>query len=348
MNPLSRFAHWLHLQWPAGGVEKLPRVDERFRTNVPGVYVVGDLAGIPLLKFSLDNGTRAIRDIVADSSFTPLGGDGTAGVVGVVIIGAGASGMAAAREAQRQGLSFVVLESQRKFATIKDFQVGKPIYTYPVAMEPAGELTVTASVKEALVEELEAQTEDLPVRDAEAERIRRTGSDLAVVLKSGEELSTQRVVVAIGRSGNYRSLGVPGEDLEMVHHRLHDPAEYAHERVLVVGGGDSAAEVVVALTEAGADVTLSYRRDTLTRPKPENVDRVHGVAAYGGPNGGRCTLQLGSQVKRIDEGRAVLRTTEGDVELEVDRVFAMIGREAPLDFFRRSGIQLRNDWGSVG
>ncbi|WP_251930797.1 FAD-dependent oxidoreductase, partial [Salinibacter ruber] len=155
LDALARYANWLHLQWPAGKPEKLPKVDDHFRTNVDGVYVVGDLAGVPLLKFSVEGGAQAVRDLLT-RGIDPVEPTGADGPYDVVIIGAGASGMAAAREAQKSGLSFCVLESQRRFATIKDFQAGKPIYTYPEAMTPASDLEVTAQVKEALVDELEA------------------------------------------------------------------------------------------------------------------------------------------------------------------------------------------------
>lgn len=172
LNAFARYADWLHLQWPAGTPEKLPKVDDHFRTNVDGVYVVGDLAGVPLLKFSVDGGARAVQDIVTQG-IDPVEPTGEDGPYDVVIIGAGASGMAAARKAKQNGLSYCVLESQRRFATIKDFQAGKPIYTYPKEMTPESDIEVTAQVKEELVDELEAQTQDIPVRHAEAEQVER-------------------------------------------------------------------------------------------------------------------------------------------------------------------------------
>ena len=125
-SALARYADWLHLQWPDGKPEKLPRVDENFRSNVDGVYVVGDLAGVPLLKFSVDGGARAVQDILAQG-IEPVEPETEDGPYDIVIIGAGASGMAAAREAEKNGLSYCVLESQRRFATIRDFQEEKPI-----------------------------------------------------------------------------------------------------------------------------------------------------------------------------------------------------------------------------
>jgi thioredoxin reductase len=284
---VKQYANWLHLQWPAGEVENLPKVDDRFRTNIDGVYVVGDLAGVPLLKFSMDGGTRAVRDIV-ERGGPRVEPDDEEGPYDIVILGAGAAGMAAAREARRQGLSFCVLEARRRFATIRDFQERKPIYTYPNDMTPAGDLQVTAEVKEELVEELEAQTEDIPVRYEEAHRIDETSEGLEVVTTEEERIRAQNVVVAIGRSGNFRSLDVPGEDKEHVHHRVYDPTRCAGEDVLVIGGGDSALEAAIALTEAGANVSLSYRRDEFVRPKPENVERLYGLEQAAKP----CLLRV--------------------------------------------------------
>ena len=348
---LREYADWLHLQWPAGEVERLPRVDDQFRTNVDGVYVVGDLAGVPLLKFSVDGGVRAVRDIVERTGANgATGGDGAPPddqtPYDVVILGAGAAGMAAAREARRQGLSFGVLEARRRFATIKDFQKEKPIYTYPNDMTPAGDLQVSATVKEALVEELEAQTDDIPVRHAEAHRIDETADGLAVVTTDGEHIRAQNVVVAIGRSGNFRSLDVPGEDKDHVHHRLYDPTRCAGHDVVVIGGGDSATEAAISLTEAGANVTLSYRRDEFVRPKPENVERVYELEEDEDGDGS-LELMMPTDVEEVRDESVRLSTAEGQTGVRADQVFAMIGREAPLDFFRRSGIELRNDWGDV-
>lgn len=342
---VKQYAHWLHLQWPGGEVETLPRVDEDFRTNVDGVYVVGDLAGVPLLKFSVDGGARAIQDIAAQDA-PRVGPADEDGPYDVVILGAGAAGMAAAREAEKQGLSFCVLEARRRFATIRDFQKGKPIYTYPNDMTPAGDLQVSATVKEELIDELETQTDDVPVRHAEAHRIDETADGLAVVTSEGDRISAHNVVVAIGRSGNFRSLDVPGEDKDHVHHRLYDPTRCEGHDVVVIGGGDSAMEAASALTVAGANVTLSYRRDEFVRPKPENVERVRELEAD--PEGsGQLDIRMPTDVEEIRDDSVRLSTEEGQTGVKADQVFAMIGREAPLDFFRRSGIELRNDWGTV-
>lgn len=345
---ISRYTRWLHTGWPAGTVEKSPVVHADGSTDVPGVYVCGDLAGLPLLKFALDSGARAARIIAADPT---LKEPAPANVPDLLILGAGVAGMAAAVEAGRLGLSFEVLEASEPFATLVNFPKAKPIFTYPMAMTPAGKLQVKATVKEALVEELRAQVghEGIPVGTGRAERIERTGDTLSVHLAGGATRRARRVLVAIGRSGDFRRLGVPGEQLDKVFNRLHDPADYRGQDALVVGGGDSALETAIALAEAGARVTLSYRRPELARAKSENVEKLEILR-----KARRLALRLGSQVEAI-------RATEVDVRgegavldtLPNDVVFTMIGREPPLAFFRRSGIGIGGEstpfgWAALG
>lgn len=334
MNWFQRYRHWLHTQWPAGYVERLPELDDNGHTNIPGVYIVGDLKGIPLLKFSVDSGTKAVGEIVKE-----LGsGSAQSNVLDLVIIGGGVSGMAAALEARAQGLSFKLLEASEPFSTVVNFPKEKPIYTYPKDMQPAGLLKITAQIKEPLVEELKQQTRDIPITSAFAERIQKKGDLLEIILKDQPSLVARRVIVAIGRSGNFRKLNVPGENLDKVYNRLHDPKDFTVKKVLVVGGGDSAMETAIALTFAGAHVTLSYRQREFSRAKPENIDQVQSLK-------GSLQLLLGSQVQEIKPESVLVKTAAGDVQtLPNDTVFTMIGREAPLDFFRRSGIRIAGEW----
>src|SRR5262245_5952863 len=160
MSPLlSRYTRWLHTRWPAGLVEKLPVVGPGGATNVPGVRVTGDLTGIPLLKFATDTGARAVQAIVAEPAFARRRqATGADAPFDLIVIGGGVSGMAAALEARSQGLTCCVLEGSEPFSTVVNFPRGKPIFTYPTQMVPAGDLHVTAQVKEPLVDELRAQT----------------------------------------------------------------------------------------------------------------------------------------------------------------------------------------------
>jgi len=316
---LRRFARWLHLSVPAGRVERGPVVRPDGTTNLPGVHVVGDLSGVPLLKFALDTGAAAVERIEP-------GGEG----LDLAILGGGVAGMAAALEAKRKGLRFVVLEASEPFSTIVNFPKRKPIFTYPMEMTPRGGLQVKATVKEDLIAELRRQVEghDLPiVRGARAEGLKRSGGGYDVLLSEGEPVRARHVIVALGRSGNFRRLDVPGEDLPKVFNRLHDPAKFAGQSVLVVGGGDSALEAAAALSDSGARVTLSYRGAELLRPKKENVDAVESRPV---------DLALGTTVRAIRDGEVEL----DDRTIDNDAVLALIGRDPPLSFFRRSGIPI--------
>jgi thioredoxin reductase/polyferredoxin len=308
---------------------------------------VGDLAGVPLLKFAADTGARAVRHIAADPAFAAARGEGDGSVVDLLILGAGVSGVSAALEARRLGLTSTVLEASEPFSTLVNFPKAKPIYTYPLDFTPSGALTVTADVKEALVDELESQarTGGVDVVRARACAIRPRGRLLEVELAPGgvlaEPLTARRVIVAIGRSGDFRRLGVRGEDrADKVFNRLHDPADFAGRDALVVGGGDSALETAIALAQAGARVTLSHRGAAITRAKAGNVESAQRLAAGGIVGGGRLALRPGTRVTRIDEREVEL---DGGERLPNDVVFTMIGREAPLEVFRRSGIAIRGE-----
>ncbi len=342
---LTRYTDWLHGRWPHGGVEKLPIVGEDFSTNVAGIYVVGDLTGIPLLKFALDSGAKAARTVAEKTKVPDAAYD-------LAIVGGGVAGIAAAVEARRQKLRFVVIETAELFSTIANFPKQKPIFTYPTTMQPEGELEVSATIKEDLLAELQAQAKqhEISWRRGKANAIVRQGKFLKVVFDGEEDpVLAANVIVAIGRSGNFRKLNVPGEDNHhRVFNRLHDPKEASGKDVLVVGGGDSAIETAIATAKAGARVTLSYRKSSLTRPKPENIDRLNtAVATEKGDNaqGGSLALCLGTQVENIGANTVSLADKDGAKEiLQNDLVYTMIGREPPLDFFRRSGVRIAGEW----
>ncbi len=368
---LHRYMRWLHTGWPAGQVEPLPEVRPDGSTAVPGLYVAGDLTGIPLLKFALDGGARVVQTLAADPEFQRC--QGQEGIVDLAIVGGGVAGIAAAVEAAEQGIQARVFEANAPFSTVIDFPRGKPIFTYPTDWRPAGGLQVSAGVKEELVAELEAQrtARGIEPENLRVDSIRREGGLLVLVPgdTGASEVRALRVLVAIGRSGNFRSLGVPGEDRDKVANRLHDPRDYGGREVLVVGGGDSAVEAAIALRACGARVLLSYRKERLTRPKPENLARLDAALAspeervwLPEPSSERITtavtqemlpveppgsleVALGSTVQAIAEAHVTLQLLDGStVERSNDAVFVMIGREAPLGFFRRSGVPIRGQW----
>jgi len=342
LNPITRYYNWLHGKWPSGGVEKGPDIRGDGTTELKGVRVVGDLTGVPLLKFSADTGAKAVAGILAEPDFKK--GAGTdRDVYDLAIIGAGVSGLSAAIEAKKAGLNFVMYEADEPFSTIHNFPRKKPIYTYPTDMQQAGELQFKSDIKEDLLDELRAQQESHGIETTQAKvaHITRCGGILTIEF-TGEQapVKSQRVIVAIGRTGNFRKLNVPGESLDKVSNRLIDASEHNGQKVLVVGGGDSALEAAISLAETGAKVSMSYRKSEFSRAKPENVEKLKSLEAAG-----KLRLFMGTNVQEINDIYVVL-CGKDDEEFSIDNdyVFTLIGREPPLDFFRKSSIHVTGDW----
>jgi len=364
---IERYTKWLHTQWPAGTVEKLPVSGIDGITAQPGVRIAGDLTGIPLLKFSSRTGAEAVRAILREPDFKKVE-LGKSDSLDLAIVGAGVAGISAAIEAKKAGLTFAVFEATEIFSTVVNFPKAKPIYTYPTEMKLDGGLQFTTDVKEALLAEMEEQRRaaGIEVTPARIERIERKGGDVILYKSDKTTVVARRALVAIGRSGNFRKLGVPGEDLDKVYNRLFDPKEFSGQNVLVVGGGDSALETAIALVTCGAHVTLSYRRTEFARPKPANIEKiemlVHDGSAdvqierptservntaitsgmRGQKSSGSLKLALGTEVSRIEPKQVYLKKGS-EAALPNDVVFTMLGREAPLDFFRRSGIPIAGE-----
>ena len=338
------YTYWLHGQWPDGKPDKLPVLNADGSTSLSGSYVVGDLTGVPLLKFSADTGARAIQQIVSDPVFVKR--KVTQDRVDAIIIGGGVSGYAAAVQAKEQGLTFILLEATQAFSTIANFPKEKPIFTYPTDMQPQGAFTFESdvSVKERLLADLiyKAQESGIEPTIANATKVERDSKGLNVLLEDGDLLKAHRVVVAIGRSGKFRQLNVEGEEKAL--NRLHDPKIYRDKHVLVVGGGDNAIESALAVSDAGGHVTLSYRKAEFTRPKQENIEKLDQAESEG-----KVTVLRQSRVKKITDNRVEIFTPDNqNVSLHNDAVLSMVGREAPLDFFRRSRIAISGESSLIG
>ena len=283
--------------------------------------------------------------------------------------------MAAALAVREAGVELRVARSNGALFDDCQFPKGKPIFNYPRDMVPAGDLQFTAQIKEPLVEELRQQTQGrgIEARIDRVERVLRVSDGFDVIIAGDDPLRAQRVIVGIGQSGNFRKLGVPGEDLDKVSNRLHDPKDYDDQDVLVVGGGDSAMEAAIALVCAGGRVTLSYRKPEFSRPKSENVERLQQLAAdpmadvsVDTPTSARVTTSAGAFLERARKPRSITlmmassvtqirddQVTLTDAEKQLvalanDAVLTMIGRESPLDFFRRSGVNIRGEMGARG
>ena len=318
-----------------------PVVGRNFESNVPGVYIIGDLAGAPVVKLAMEQGHRVAQHIAAQPDARNTPGEGW----DVIVAGAGAAGLNAALELQEAGLRVLVLEKNKIANTIENFPEGKWVYAEPDTVPPKGKLWLDGARKEDLLARWHAIIRDhrLDVRTEEGvEGLTRRPDGCLEVKTPRNRYAARRVILATGQRGNPRKLGVPGEDREEVYHRLYSPKLYRNEDILVVGGGNSAVEAALTLAEANR-VTLSYRGSEFRRLFADNARKLREAVAAG-----RVRLLLNSRVKRFEEGECVLEVEEGGRRLErrvpYGHAFVLIGAELPAAFLRSLGIRLENEW----
>ncbi len=343
MNIFRKYFNWLQKDVPVGEVERYPEINENGESSVKGIYIIGDLTGIPLLKLAADSGSKIIKQFSEDKDFKKLrDNNNDDSVYDLVIVGSGPAGVSAGAEAVKLNYKIKILESTKRFNTILSFPKGKPIFAEPEDYRQQSEIKIKNGTKESLLDDLEKQTTplDLPMEEgATVKRINRKVNHLEVITE-GKTYRALRVILAIGKSGNARMLNVPGENLPKVFNRLFDPADAKGQDVLVVGGGDSALETAIATAEYAKSVHLSYRRSSFSRAKEGNVNKLDRLVSEG-----KVNLLLETEVEKIDEDNVKLKGSDGkELVIKNSMVFTMIGRELPIEFFKRSGIKMEGEW----
>ena len=315
----------------------LPKVSPWFETNVAGVFVAGELGGMGLIRNAVEQGRQAMDQIAARR---PRGKNGQ---LDVVIVGAGPSGFAASLAALEKKLRFVTIEQESLGGCVFQYPRGKIVMTQPATLPLVGKIDVTLTSKEQLLELwLDAQKRTgLEIRCNErVEAVSADGDGFLVKTTKGE-LRAATVLLSVGRRGTPRKLGVPGEDMSKVVYRLIDPDQYTGQKVLVVGGGDSALEAAASLAEAGATVALSYRGEAFQRAKTRNRERVKAAVEKGS-----LRLLLKSEVKAITEDRVAIVQDGKGLHLPNDAVIVNAGGILPTEFLKKVGIHVETKWGT--
>lgn len=319
-----------------------PIVGRGQRSNVPGLHVIGDLAGAPVIKLAMAQGVEVIEHLDALPEMRERGAE--SGPIDVLVVGAGASGLNAALAAREKGFSCLVLEKGAIANTIENFPEGKWVYAEPDSTPPRGKLWLDGARKEDLIERWNAivQENGLDVRTAEP-LVALEGSDGDFLARTDKgTYRARKVVLATGQRGNPRKLGAPGEDQEWVYHRLYGPKHYRDEDVLVVGGGNSAIEAALVLSEQNR-VVLSYRKAEFARLFKDNRRKLDEAVAAG-----RIEVVFESSVVAFGDRETVLAVGSGSAaterRLKTDHAFVLIGAELPVKFLKSLGIALENEW----
>jgi thioredoxin reductase len=341
------------------GTEKrgidIPQVNPNFETNVPGIFIAGELGGMGLIRKAVEQGRQAMDSIarLKDANgaslhrvprLAPIGEGGM--LYDVVIVGAGPAGIAASLAALEKKLRFVTVEQEDSFGgTVYHYPRNKVVMTAPVQLPIVGKMKFGEVSKEKLLEFWQGVLEQTGLKVNMSERMETIKPDGPgfVVKTSKGEYRTRAVLLAIGRRGTPRKLGVPGEEQPKVVYRLIDAEQYRGQHVLVVGGGDAALEAALACAdEPGTTVMLSYRSEAFGRVKPKNRERLEAAE-----KAGRLRVLLQSNVKQIG-ARGVLLDQQGKkIELRNDAVIVSAGGVLPTPFLKEIGIQVETKHGTA-
>jgi thioredoxin reductase/ferredoxin len=316
----------------------IPQVDPHFETNVPGVFIAGELGGMGLIHKAVEQGNQAIRTISGRRSKSDM--------LDVVIVGAGPAGLAASLAAKEKRLRFVTLEQESSLGgTVYHFPRNKIAMTHPMQIPTAGRIKLGEISKEALLELWMRITGQAGLKVSFRERvvsIERAESGF-LVKTSARSYKTGNVLLAIGRRGTPRRLDVPGEEQPKVVYRLIDPAQYRGQHVLVVGGGDAAIEAAVAVSQQpGSTVSLSYRGAAFNRIKPGNRTNLEQAESIG-----RLRVLMESEVVEIKSDKVVLRHQEKPFSLRNEAVIVCAGGLLPTQFLRDIGVMVETRHGEA-
>lgn len=319
------------------GVE-IPRIKENFETNVPGLYIIGELGGMGLIRNAFEQARQCIDGIAA----APRGRDGE---LDVVVVGCGPAGLAASLHCLERKLRFITIEREDIGGTVRYYPRKKIVMTQPIAIPLYGKVSLRELPKEELIalwEEIIRKT-GLEARTREAvTAVTPRGDGGFEVVSDAASYRARRVVLAIGRRGVPRKLGVPGENLPKVIYSLREPEAYAGDRVLIVGGGDSAVEAALALAgEPNTPVHLSYRGDQFSRIKPRNLERITAAEQRGS-----VRILWQTNVTEITPNAVAYQDVGGTVHRLPNQLVAIFaGGELPTKFLTACGVQIDTKFG---
>jgi thioredoxin reductase/ferredoxin len=326
----------------------IPEVSEEFETSVKGIYIAGELGGMGLIRNAIEQGRQAMEFINKHLKSSSQ----TASTLDCMIVGAGPSGLSATLQAMSSGLKTITIDQDSIGGTVAHFPRGKLVMTAPATLPLVGKVNFKEISKEDLmsfwkdiihknnvnIQEMEALVDIVPLADGCFE-----------VTTTKNSYHTKKILLTIGRRGSPRKLNVPGEEHPKVTYRMIDPEQYVGEKVLIVGGGDSALEAACSIAELdesgtkGTKVWLSYRSDAFSRAKPKNRARVDKLQAAGILN-----VLYSSNVESISKDSVLFKPNQEQPALEIPNTSIIVcaGGILPTPFLKKIGIDVATKYGT--
>ena len=326
------------------GTEKrgvdLPHISQEFETTIPGIFIAGELGGMGLIKNAVEQGKQAMS-YLSEKLNKRIKAD-----YDVVIVGAGPAGISATLEARKRNLKSVTLEQDTLGGTVSNFPRAKIVMTSPMDLPLHGKVKLAETSKSELLDLWNEVLSKNNIRINEQEKVESIDkqNELFIVQTNKNHYSTKTVLLSIGRRGSPRKLGVPGEEKEKVAYRLLEPELIHNQKILVVGGGDSAIENALLLADEKNEVTLSYRSESFSRIKPKNLERINNAS-----KNRKVKVILNSEVSEILDNSIILRLKDssGPTVIENDLVFIFAGGILPTKFLEEIGIKITKKFGDA-
>ena len=313
----------------------MPRLSREYETNIPGVFIIGELGGLALIKNAVNQGRECIDTVARRGASRAR----PANVLDVCIVGAGPAGLSASLRAVEKGLTYVTLEQEELGGTVAKYPRQKLVMTSPVDFPMHGKFNKLEISKEKLMEFWSSVIKkgNVKVRTQEkVEAIEREADGTLTVTSTGGAYRARSVILALGRRGTPRKLGIPGEELPKVMYGLIEADAYVNSRILVVGGGDSAVEAAMGLAyQKGNQVTLTYRQEEFSRIKERNAQRIREAIRTK-----KVRVLFRSQPVEVREKSVMVDVAGTITEIPNDWMWVFAGGEPPNAFLQKIGVAM--------
>jgi putative YpdA family bacillithiol system oxidoreductase len=304
------------------------------------MFIIGELGGLALIKNAVNQGRDCVDTIGRRLSVNKTHASAV-DLYDVLIVGAGPAGISASLRAAEKKLNYITLEQSEIGGTVAKYPRQKLVLTSPVEFPMHGKFKKTELSKENLLEfwGQVLKRADFKCRSGEkVEHIAKGEDYIFRVTTNKGEFRARHVILALGKSGNPRKLGVKGEELPKVMYRLIEADHYVNKKILVVGGGDSAVEAAMGLaSQVGNTVTLSYRQATFSRIKERNNQRIQEFIRKG-----KLKVLFNSNPVEFRQDSVLMEAGGKQQTIPNDFVWIFAGGEPPTAFLKKIGVGFVN------